>query len=326
MNRFFLRLASLRLTLFGFVGLAVALVVDQTWPGHYGWGIAASLVLLGVNLAFALVFDPRFRRKPLLFSFHACLLLLAVAAAYGQLVRYDARVALVEGQALDPQTMKVQRQGPLARPRLAEGAIRQGAVEVDYTAGLNRGATRSRVWSRESGWLVVGDDIPLLLDGYRVYTTSNKGFAVLVLWDVAGKPAQLGAIHFPSYPASEIMQRTQWRTPVGQELALALTLPPSGYGEDWTLTTDHGADASLRLAFGETAVTLSPGEAIALDGGTLRFTDVRMWMGYRVTYDPTLAWLLSLALMAVAFMALHLAQRIRQPVQSMNGVSAGCAT
>ena len=42
---------------------------------------------------------------------------------------------------------------------------------------------------------MVGDDTPLVLDGYRLYTTSNKGFAPLLTWQQNGAPAVHGVLH-----------------------------------------------------------------------------------------------------------------------------------
>jgi len=74
-------LASLRLTLVGLVLLGGGLVIDQNHWLPSAWVITPPLLLLGINLAAALVVDPRFRRQPALFAFHLCLLLLALLAS-----------------------------------------------------------------------------------------------------------------------------------------------------------------------------------------------------------------------------------------------------
>ena len=307
-------MASLRLTLIGLSLLAAGLVADQNHWLSGAWAITPPLVLLAVNLGVAMLVDPRFRRKPALFAFHLCLLLLALLAGYGQLARLDARLPLVEGQEYDAALLTPVRSGPLAPQPLLNGVLRQGAVAVDYTPGLRRGATRNQIWVENRGWLEVGDDVPVLIDGYRLYTTSNKGYATLLTWLPEQGMAQLGAVQFPSYPATELGQVSRWRTPAGEEIEMALALSPSPYNETWTLSKALAADARVEVKAAGQRTGLRPGEAMSLNGGRLRFERVSMWMGYRVTYDPTLPWLFSLAVLAVVFMAAHFSARLWQPV------------
>lgn len=311
-----LRLASLRLTLAGLGLLAAGLVCDQNgWlPGL--WAITPPLVLLALNLAAAMLFDPRFRRHPALFAFHLCLLLLAVLAAYGQLVRYQARLPLAAGQAFAGDLLEPVRVGLVAPELLPDGVMRQGDIAVDYTPGQRRGATRSQVWVDGRGWLEIGDDVPLVIDGYRFYTTSNKGFAVLLTWLPAQGEPQLGALLFPSYPLTELGQVSNWRTPAGQDLELALGLPPAPFNAAWTLSTALAQDAEFGLKVGDHSRVLRPGDEMPLDGGRLRYERVTMWMGYQLYYDPTLPWLFALAVLAVVFMALHFAGRVWRPVRA----------
>ena len=309
-------LASLRLTLAGLLLLATGLVVDQNQWLSGIWAITPPLVLLGVNLAAALLVDPRFRRKPALFAFHLCLLLLAVLAGYGQLARYDARLPIAEGQVFSGALLKPVRTGPLAPPPLVDGILRQGAIAVDYTAGLRRGATRSEVWVADRGRFEIGDDVPLLVDGYRLYTTSNKGFAALLTWLPRLGEEQLGAVKFPSYPAKELGQAIRWRTPAGQQIEFALALPPSPYNETWTLTTALADEAAIELNVDGQRRVLRPNDVMTVTGGRLRYERLSMWMGYELTYDPTLPWLFSVAVLAVVFMAIHFGTRMLRPVRT----------
>ena len=309
-------LASLRLTLGGLLFLAAGLVIDQNQWLSGIWAITPPLVLLAVNLAAALLVDPRFRRKPALFAFHLCLLLLAVLAGYGQLARYDARLPIAEGQVFSGALLKPVRTGPLVPPPLVDGILRQGAIAVDYTPGLRRGATRSEVWVADRGWLEIGDDVPLLIDGYRLYTTSNKGFAALLTWLPQQGKEQLGAVQFPSFPAKELGQAIRWQTPAGQQIEFALALPPSPYNETWTLTTALAGESTVELNVAGERRVLRPGDMVTVTGGRLRYEDLSMWMGYELTYDPTLPWLFSMAVLAVVFMAIHFAARILRPVRT----------
>ena len=308
------RLASLRLTLVGLLLLAAGLVADQNHWLSGAWAITPPLALLALNLVAAMTVDPRFRRQPALFAFHLCLLLLALLAGYGQLVYFQARLPLLEGQAFAAELGQTVRQGPLTPQPLADGIFRQGAIEVDYTPGLRRGATRSRLWVAGRGWLEIGDDVPLILDGYRLYTTSNKGLAALLVWLPDQGAVQRGAVHFPSYPANELGQVARWRTPAGQELELALALPPSPYDKTWTLSGTLTEQDALQLKTGDDRLNLRPGDTVPLNGGRLHYERLGMWMGYDLRYDPTLPWLFSLAALAVVLIAVHFARRLASPV------------
>mgnify|MGYP001812169423 CR=1 FL=1 len=309
------KLASLRLTLGGLLLLAAGLVVDQRGWLSGIWAITPPLLFLAVNLAAALLVDPRFRRKPALFAFHLCLLLLAMLAGYGQLVRYDARLPIAEGQSFSGAQLMPVREGPLMAPPLVDGVLRQGPIAVDYTPGLRRGATRSEVWVADRGWYEIGDDVPLMIDGYRLYTTSNKGFAALLTWVPQQGEEQLGAVQFPSYPAKELGQASRWNTPAGQQIEFVLALPPSPYNETWTLSTALAGEATIELNVTGQRRVLRPGDVMTVTDGRLRYEGLSMWMGYELTYDPTLPWLFSIAVLAVVFMTIHFAARIMRPVR-----------
>jgi cytochrome c biogenesis protein len=156
---------------------------------------------------------------------------------------------------------------------------------------------------------VIGDHRPLVLEGYRFYTSSNKGFAPLLTWRPQGGAALTGAVHLPSYPMHALRQSGEWHLPDGRRVWVMLQF-------DETLI-DPNAPAAFRLPEKHRLVVrleplraeLAPGESIELEGGTLRYDGLRTWMGYRVSYDPTLPWLLAAALLAAFSLAWHYARR-----------------
>ena len=97
---------------------------------------------------------------------------------------------------------------------------------------------------------------------------------------------------------------------------MALAVSPSPYSEAWTLSAAMASDATLEVKSAGQRKRLQPGESMSFSGGTLRFERVSMWMGYRVSFDPTLPWLFSLAVLAVVFMSAHFATRLWQPAWS----------
>jgi len=72
------------------------------------------------------------------------------------------------------------------------------------------------LWQNEDGQFqqaTIGDHYPLILAGYRFYTTHNKGFAPSFVWYPDGGQPQQGTIHLPSYPAHEYQQALSWHIP-----------------------------------------------------------------------------------------------------------------
>jgi cytochrome c biogenesis protein len=117
----------------------------------------------------------------------------------------------------------------LAMDRIRAGPWHWGAKDevhfenldfrIEYKPGLQRDMTVNKVrWRDESGiprTMEIGDQVPLVIRGYRFYTSSNKGFAALFRWEPNGGKAELGSINFPSYPANKDQQmKPSWQTAV----------------------------------------------------------------------------------------------------------------
>ena len=89
-------------------------------------------------------------------------------------------------------------------------------------------------------------------------------------------------------------------TPSGLELDLELA--PAVFPADraWTLSAQR-AGPGVFLDQGDGARSeLSGGEILRVPGGFVRLEKLGMWMGYRVFYEPTLPWLFTTALLALA--------------------------
>lgn len=302
-------LASLKLTLPAMVALVVGVLVSYTEPNtHYVW-LLAPLGLLAVNLLAAILANPRFRRQGGLLVFHLGLLFVIVLAAFGRLTFLEGRFEITEGQSFDPERVKVERRGPWHSWAMDQIIFAQAEIEVDYAPGLRRGHTRSKVRiTTPEGTpevVTVGDDSPLTAGSYRFYTTSNKGFAVVLTWLGNEGVNRTGTIHLPSYPLLDWKQINSWITPTGQEIEVDLILPHARPEHvAWTLNS-LVMDSTLAVKFDNESRELTMGERVRVSGGSLRFDDVRMWMGYRITHDPTLPWLFSAALIAVLGLAWH---------------------
>jgi cytochrome c biogenesis protein len=315
--RRFKRLASLRLTWAAMLALVVTIVVAR-FSEHvdYVW-IALPLALMVVNLLAALATNVRLRREPALIVFHLALVALCLLAGLDALTRFHGRIELVEGQSLQTAEVQVVERGIWHRLRLGEVVLKQGTIEVDFAPGLNRQQTRSTISTLESGrekQLELGQARPLMLLGYRFATTPNKGHAIVLSWRGANGSVMHGAVHFPSYPAQEWRQQRTWRTPAGETITLALQphrRPP--VDSAWVLRSDE-LRAETTLSAHGVSRALVPGKWHQLRGGALRLDEVRLWMGYRIDYQPLMQWMLFVALAGIAALACYFYKRLWRPV------------
>ena len=301
-------LAAPRLTLAGMALLGVAVVTIYVKPVAPSWWLLAVLALLGINLASALLSHARLRRGGLL-VFHLALLGLILLVGVGRLVRFDGHVEVTEGSAFSASDVESLHQGPLHPFRLQRVHFVQGPFSVDYVAGLSRSHTRSHVLVRDAEgqgvWTEVGDDKPLLQAGYRFYTTSNKGFAPLITWTPKGGRPSSGTLNMPSYPLMEWNQQSHWTPPGGTEIAFDLHLKTNfSTTADWVLD-GKSKQTILTLITTNGRFNLKPGETAHLPQGSLRFDELRTWMGYSIFYDPTLPWLFIVAMTGVGGLAWH---------------------
>lgn len=309
---------SLRTTLVCMALLGVAAFAGQIGGSFGVFALATAIAALAVNLLAALVLHPAFRRQLPLLVFHLALLALVVLVGAGRLASLDGRFELAQGVDFDGRLIE-SRFGAWHRDGLAKLAFRHDGFEIDYAPGRKRGATRNRVtWHDGDGTprsAVIGDHRPLLLDGYRIYTSPNKGFAPLLTWTPQqGEPVS-GTVHLPAFPMHELRQSREWTLPDGRVAWVLLQI-------DETLI-DPAAAASFRIPEAHRLVLrldplraeLRPGESVQIEGGTLRYVGLRSWMGYRVSYDPTLPWLLAAALLAALSLAWHYTQRFFFPAR-----------
>ena len=332
MKRILLRLphwlASSRLTLAGFALLGAGVLATYSKPEASAAPMVLPLALLALNLAAALAVRPELRRGGL-GLFHAALLALLLLVAAGRLTHFDGRVEVAEGALLDPTRIEVTGSGLWHGSRWQRLQFRQGPYEVDYAAGVKRAHTRSSVWaggaenSATSGApIVVGDDTPLVLQGYRFYTTHNKGLAPLLTWQPEGGAAVQGVLHMPSYPLFDYQQENRWTAPDGTALRFWLRIErPLPEHAAWTLDP-HTLPAVLVVEVGGVRSELKPGDSVALRGATLRYERLTGWMGYRIFYDPTLLPLFVVALLGVLGLAWHLWRRSSQMLPLAEGVAA----
>jgi cytochrome c biogenesis protein len=303
-------LASLRLTLVGMLLLAVG--AGLTYDNRLDlpvWVLAVPLGVLAVNLSAAILTNERINRQFWLLVFHVGLLGIVVLAAIGRLAYFDAHIELAEGQEFTPDALLEVKKGPLHGGKLDHVHFVQGPYTVQYAAGMQRGLTHSQVAvaAPEGGLTtrVIGDDRPLVLEGYRFYTTFNKGFSVILTWVPNAGPPMTGRVNLPSYPLYDYKQDNTWTPQDGPPIKFWLQLE-TGLREDaaWTLDARNSRGV-LVVTQKDRRVELNPGDTAEIEGGALRYERLTSWMGYKVYYDPTLRWLFFVSVLAVIGLGMH---------------------
>ena len=185
-------------------------------------------------------------------------------------MRLRGHFEIAEGQMFSNADFIVDSRGKFSSAALPEGVFRQGPIEVDYAPGMERQQTRSSVWTMQGAvpeHHVVADGRPLVVEGYRIYPTHNKGFSAILSWrPQAGGAPVVGAVNFPSYPRLSWRQQSSWIIPDGQTLTLELMPAQIPLERNWMLSADQaGALIHIETADGarwqlrEGGVLIHPG-------------------------------------------------------------------
>ncbi|NJD87632.1 MAG: hypothetical protein FIB05_06430 [Betaproteobacteria bacterium] len=307
-------LASTRVTLLALAAIAAGVVAHSRVEGGLAWLLASLFGLGAANLAAALVAQPRLRADLPLFVFHLALLAILALAAAGRLTALDGTLELAQGEVFEGQLV-TSVAGPLHPEGLARLRFVNDGFEIEYAEGWKRGRTRNSIRVFGAGGEVsartIGDIDALVIDGFRFYTTSNKGFAPVFRWvPRGGQSMQRGAVHLPAYPAHEHAQAQTWRIP-GTALDAWVMLDLERPAIDPSRPSRFRVPEAHRLVIVVDGVRreLAAGEALRLAEGVLVYEGLTAWMGYRVFYDPTLPWLAAAALVAVGAMAVFFWRR-----------------
>lgn len=305
------RLASLRLTAALLAVFGLGILVASLGGLRFSPIVAACLGALALNLLAMIATNPRFRQQGPLLLFHLALLAIIGLVALGRMIYLKGQAELVEGLEFDGQLVAIDA-GPWHPWRLDRARFVNQGFSVAYAPGLKRLETRNQVaWTDPDGQpqaAVIGDDKPLVLEGYRFYTTWNKGFSLLFEWQPAGGEAALGTVNLPSFPANALKQAQQWSLPgLTEPLWSMLQFDGELIPDDREGQFRLPDDFRVVVRYGERRWELAPGDGqvIALPGGRLRYVELRSWMGYMVTWDATIPWLLAASAVAVLALGWH---------------------
>jgi len=297
-------MASLKLTLVALFFFAAGVIVEYLALANAIWVLVLPLLLLSVNLLAAIATNPVFRRSGALLVFHLALLTLVVLVALGRMSGLKGHLELSEGEEFNGQLTELEA-APWHRSTLDGVHFRNEGFSISYAPGLKRERTRNAVRYMDADgrerFAEIGDQTPLVLNGYRFYTSPNKGYAPAFLWyPAAGGEPMLGAVHLPSYPANAYRQSRDWMLPgTAVRIWTQLQFDETILNPEKPSQFRFPENFVVVVRIGEARHELKPGEALALPEGRLVFQGLRSWMGYTVFYDWTLHWLLGTALVAV---------------------------
>ncbi len=282
-------------------------------PGLATWALVGPLAAFAVNLAAAVVTNPVFRRQTYLLVFHLALIAIILLVATGRLTYLKGQLELAEGEVFDGQLTQ-EESGPWHPRHLDALHFGNEGFTVEYAKGVRRGATSNRVVWTDAGGVehreVIGDQDALVLEGYRFYTSFNKGFAPAFVWRPdAGEP-MMGTVHLPAYPLHEYKQALEWtppgsRTPLWVMLQFDEVILDPEKPSEFRLPAKH----QMVVRAGAQRQELKPGESMRLADGVLVYDGLRSWMGYTVFYDFTLPWLLAAGVLAVLSLGMHFWQK-----------------
>jgi hypothetical protein len=306
--RFVLALASLKFTPVGLVLLGIASVAVYKFDDGAAPWLAGPLLLLAVNLIAAVATNGVFRKQMPLLVFHLALIVLVLLAAAGRLTYLKGNAEVTEGAAFSG--LSEVDAGPLHAGSLADVQFINEGFDIEYMSGpvLDRIINRVRFRDARGDERVaeIGHNIPLTVFGYRIYPTSNKGFAPIFVWRPAGGEPTLAAVHLPSYPANATGQALAWRPAPGiEELWVMLDISETLIAPDRPSHFRLPLNQRIVLRQGQLRTEMQPGDRIAITGGELEYQGLRTWMGYRFYYDWTIPWMLAACAVGVLSLSWH---------------------
>jgi cytochrome c biogenesis protein len=299
--------ASLRLTAALLSWLLVAALVISQDRTLATWMLVAPLAALAVNLVAAVATNGVFRRNLPLLTFHLALIAIVVLAAAGRLMVLQGRAEVTTGSAFEG--LMSREAGPWHWGRLSEVAFVNDGFDIEYLPGPQTSRLSSRVrWRDERGIeqrAEIEPNRPLVLHGYRISPTSNKGFAPVLAWHAAGTSPQqrpvVGAIHLPPFPAQAAAQSATWRPPgADADIWVLLDVDASLIPKDRPSRFRLPERPRIVLRYLEQRWELEPGDRVEIAGGTLEYRELRTWMGYKFFHDWTLPWILAACALAIA--------------------------
>lgn len=315
-------LASPKLSAAFFVVTAACALWTST-PGRSATlAMLVPFSLLTVNLLAAICTNRRFRTDLPLLVFHLALLAFVVILLWARLTYFDGQATVSAGMDFDGELVSEQS-GPLHDRRIETLRFTNLGFTENFAARGQLNATYNRVrWQGEDGTAHtadIGDDIPLLLSGYRIYTSRFRGFSPVLRWQTADGGDEWGTVQLRESNNNAFAGANDWILPNGQPAWLMVDFEVALGKEGESARPNLGAGTlphRLVLRVADERHTLAPGDRLALEGGTLTYVRLGSWMGYRFVSDPTQSWLLGCVTLAVLSLVWFYARVVFRPISA----------
>lgn len=299
--------ASPRLTVAVFLLLAMAALGVAHGHGTATVLMTAPIVLLLLNLSAAIAVNPRIRGDLPLLLFHLALLGLIVLIVFARQTYFDGGIRLNAGDTFAGDYVSIDQGDWHGAGAQSLRFANEGLIEFIPPGNIYPKTINRILWWDNAGRphaTEIGDDRPLVMNGYRIYTTRQRGFAPIFLWQKPAAPDQFGTFQinnsFLETGTRDFPDGTTVTLPNGKAAWMQLVplVDPVFQGEQENLgaaTLDH----HVVLRIDQSRFEVRPGDSVALPDGRLTYVRLETWMGYRVTYDPATPWLATTALLAV---------------------------
>jgi cytochrome c biogenesis protein len=309
-------LSSLKLTFVLLVLLLVVILIAYNFALSYVVLLALPLSFLSLNLVAAIITNKTFQKSFPLLLFHLTLLATVILVSLSQLTFLEGHVEVIEGEEFSGQ-LDEQKQGVFHQYNLPQYAFTNLAVQFDFTPNVSVTAKRSRVQVNDpagSYEMVIGEHKPLIINNYRFYTTGNSGYSALFSWQahrleenngVQRKAEKItGAINFPAFLEHNFNQTNEWLIP-NTDITLWIMLQPEEdiLKEEIPMQLTPPENHQMIVRVGQQRRTLQVGQKLNLPEGELTYHGLRVWMGYKIHYDPYKAYMLMTSILTVLFLA-----------------------
>lgn len=308
-------LASPRWMLAFFIFSVMSALISASRPDWITAVWVLPLAMFAVSLFAAVATNVRFRRDVALLGLHLGLLVFVVLTALAWLTYLDGAVTLTQGSAFDGQ-LHVDRRGPLHQGAIQRLRFANEGLTENFNSRERWSATYNRVrWWDASGnshVAEIGNDRPLVMAGYRIYTSRNRGYSPMFRWQPVQGAEELGTVQLR---AGEWDMANSWQLPDGTEIWAMLELPQPSELQRGEQRSNLGASElahKLVLRTGARREELQPGESIDLPQGRLTYVSLNSWMGYRIVYDLAMYWMIGAAAVVVGCMVLFYARLLKR--------------
>ncbi len=296
-------LSSLKTTLLALAVLGVGIAIILGDIASSTTALAPALSLLFINLLVAIFVSEKIKRDFWLLVFHLSLLILIILVSASRLIYMKGWVELTEGQYFDGVS-GILHQGPLYKDQTDQFRFQQLDFYTTFqTEVLDKTYSRVRVSQEErSEDVIIRDQLPLVLNGYRFSISSHLGFAPTFSWQTDSE-INLGEVYLPSYLYNSTGQALEWNLP-GTNLSIWTMLD---FDENVVSEFFKKPDSfTVIVRVEDQRYEMKIGDTIKLSEGRLTLTKLKHWIGYEVFYEPLMAWILAVCITAIVSLSIFL--------------------